>query len=81
MILRKVVHGSAPRSWAASSSAGSRPSTRARTVTATKARLKATWAMMMVTKPRTNWVVTNSDSSEAPRTSSGAEMALKITRS
>jgi hypothetical protein len=56
-------------------------STRARTVTATNARLKATWAMTIVTNPRTNCTVTNSDSSEAPSTSSGAEMALKMTRS
>src|SRR5262249_24443999 len=78
VILRKMTQEFAPRSAAASSSDRSKPVIRARTVTVTYAMLNATCASSSVTKPRATLTVTNSPSSEAPSTISGAAMLRNI---
>ena len=52
VIVRKRVSGPAPRSAAASSSAGSKPISRERTTTTTKLIENITWAIRSVVKPR-----------------------------
>ncbi|MBB3727687.1 hypothetical protein FHR33_003547 [Nonomuraea dietziae] len=47
---------------------------------ATNDRQNSTWAMSAVVKPMSTPVLTNSDSSEAPMTSSGEEIAANMTR-
>jgi hypothetical protein len=78
---QKVTHGSAPRSWAASSRWRSNPARRARTVTATYAMLNITCAMTIVTIPLGTPNVMNSASSDAPMTISGAAMFANRTPS
>jgi len=69
---RNVRSGGAPRSIAASSSVQSIPRRRARTVRATKATSKLTWASTIVPNPRFQPRSMNIVSSEAPITTSGA---------
>ena len=54
MIFRKVVNGSAPRSWAASSRLRSKPISRERTTITTKLMQNMTWAISSVEKPRSS---------------------------
>ena len=73
---RKVVHSSAPRSMAASSSDRLKPVMRARIVTTTKLMQNAMWAMMIVLIPRATPTDTHSASSEAPMITSGVAMGM-----
>ena len=73
---RKVVTSFAPRSIAASSRWRSKPIRRAFTVTTTKLTMNITCAMKIVTNPswKTEVVLRNNVSSEAPRTISGVDI-------
>ena len=67
----KVVHSSAPRSMAASSSERLKPLMRARIVTTTKLMQNIMWAMTIVGRPRATSTETHSASSDAPMITSG----------
>ena len=78
VIRRKVCHGVAPRSCAASSSERSKPISRERTVTITNDRLNMMWAITIVVKPVATAKLRNIDSSAAPSTTSGVASGMKM---
>ena len=76
---RNVCQGVAPRSWAASSSDLSNPISRDLTVITTNDRLNITCAIRIVAKPSCGVPqLRNSESSEAPSTTSGVASGMKM---
>ena len=76
---RKVSAGVAPRSCAASSSERSKPIRRERTVMTTNDRQNMMCAIRIVANPRAGVpAFRNSDSSAAPRTTSGVASGMKM---